>query len=975
MADRIGWRDEVEYSHEFTEDDLTRAKRAHFGYHLNIKERTTFSLEWCAEAWATQRRDGYTTSPLVFVRDLLDRQFNRNRTSFDALHNNFWLDMLANYARDEEAGGEKKGDFDALVSERWREAPELDDESTRKALIETMLDLNMNGQLPLATQASYSKFLFLAADTILQPGAFLELVIARGLGFNDIAAIVAGLTHSSWEHKFANGEVLETLGDAFYESLSPEYVRHVLRNAPHPRAYRVHLERSKWSVGPEHILKVADKGDLDDDTVAEIAKADVYKSRGNPGANHLTAPMYASYFGISEEGLARLADVYSSSKGSRTYAMARIHAPEVAAYMHEALGLKSIADQHAKAEHWLKNEGANAIEGLVGMAQRRGKKRDFALEYLKGYVDRGHEALVRASMARAPKKIAALLEDALFNADEEVMDEQATEEESGPTLATLAPGKVLKLDDAPEWLQHICAFPEKYNAGALYTTELDWPIVRLKSNKKALSATMLERLCATLATRASFGRANTQTREGLEGLLKKQPDDVRDAVLATLEVREAILPEDAERLWFFLHARSSHTWVSHSLDLFGGDAAFTHAAALMRRDREYVNTHSDATSDQFHQDWFFTSFIHTDNKEAWRQVARLEELTTQNNQWAIFASDVKSGAKAILANPDYDEIDLAIGLAPHFGLDEHAEAAFDYGGEGKKQRVITFRVDATLQCVFEDNHGKTYRSIPSARKGEDRDAVELHKHTMKWMRSLLDRAFDGTRERLERTLRVRMDIPAGKLRHDLIRHPWQRHFLRALIWGREVDGELGETFMCDLDGTFFDENFDSVEIPDDALLNLVHPLELDEARRLAWEQVLADNELIPPFAQFERKIIPPEQWDGEKQWIKNVPQWKLSSQASRLLRCVGWRRQDTKQRGGFQGGYIWYASFPLPEHGLEAAMMVIPKQWSNMARTDHPGLYFFEEGAARAPENEVAWDEIPPRVLSELLGDVRHVFE
>ena len=46
-----------------------------------------------------------------------------------------------------------------------------------------------------------------------------------------------------------------------------------------------------------------------------------------------------------------------------------------------------------------------------------------------------------------------------------------------------------------------------------------------------------------------------------------------------------------------------------------------------------------------------------------------------------------------------------------------------------------------------------------------------------------------------------------------------------------------------------------------------------------------------------------------------------------------------------------------------------------MARTDHPGLYFFEEGVARAPENEVAWDEIPPRVLSELLGDVRHVFE
>ncbi len=40
-----------------------------------------------------------------------------------------------------------------------------------------------------------------------------------------------------------------------------------------------------------------------------------------------------------------------------------------------------------------------------------------------------------------------------------------------------------------------------------------------------------------------------------------------------------------------------------------------------------------------------------------------------------------------------------------------------------------------------------------------------------------------------------------------------------------------------------------------AWIGIVHPLELDEAARAAWQTHLADYEIIPPFPQLERPVI------------------------------------------------------------------------------------------------------------------------
>ena len=962
----ISWRDKIEFSHEIQDSTLEYGMTCYEP--LDKREPPQeFDLESAAKAWKAQLGYTSTETPAVFIREILQQRFKIPYKTISPLYWNFWLDTLANLL---ERGSVSTYVFEDAVSERWKTQTTLDDEARLEEIVNAIIDVLLDSTGNLTFIAPYFTVVFRGAIELMPPGFFLERLVARKPNHTALGKLVSQMSLLLWEHRVANGEVIDALGDAFYDALVPTFLTGVLKNAPHPRAIRAHLERSYGSIGPRLLLAFFGE---DHEELARLVDIDTKKNRDSSQA-FAAAHVYVHHFGFTEEGLANFATAFASSKGARTAAMLHVHSPFVAPYMYKALDLKSLSALHLKAERWLKNEGANAIEGLVTLARSRGKKRDLALEYLRDYVERGHENLIRESMQRAPKKVVKLLEEELFTAKEEPEPEPETLPEM---LANdlLSKDDILSMEEAPEWLRDICAFPKKYHAGPDFSVDAPWPVVRLANGGKALSPEMLERICATLCSRNAMVGTMTRTVADLERALEgKEEEATRKPTLATLSLRDGLDPKDAEDFWFFLHSISHAGWISHALADFAGPRAITHAAALLRRDREHVNPHTSIESTFFEQDRLLQGLMLSDREEAWRELARLPDTITQNNRWWTFDNDMPRIEKQLLAHPNYDRIDFSLGLVPLLGLDENASMTFDYGGEGKKQRTITFHVDATLQCVFKDNKGKTYSSVPSARKGEDRDAVELHKQTMKWTRSVLDRAFEGTRSRLETMLRTFEKLTLGKLRHDLITHPWQRHFLRALVWGHYKDGALVESFLCDLDGAITDASFETIDLPDDTIIGLVHPIELDPTRKLAWEQTLAESELIQPFPQLEREVLTANDWVSEKAWFGTLSNYKLSSNANQLLRRSGWETKQTKIRGGYSGGKIWFASFPVPDRDVFGAAMVIEKQWSDRSNTGEPGLYFFSEEDDRAPENRIDWLEIPERIISEVLLDFRAVF-
>jgi hypothetical protein len=130
-----------------------------------------------------------------------------------------------------------------------------------------------------------------------------------------------------------------------------------------------------------------------------------------------------------------------------------------------------------------------------------------------------------------------------------------------------------------------------------------------------------------------------------------------------------------------------------------------------------------------------------------------------------------------------------------------------------------------------------------------------------------------------------------------VEHPLVRHLVTRLVWGVYVADTLQSTFRVAEDLTYADDNDDQVTFPDDAVIGVVHPLELDVHTAARFAQTFGDYEIMQPFKQLgretyaltaeEKKLGIAQRWKGSK-----VPTGKVLG-----LEARGWRR-GTPQDGG-----------------------------------------------------------------------------
>src|SRR6185503_7071360 len=90
---------------------------------------------------------------------------------------------------------------------------------------------------------------------------------------------------------------------------------------------------------------------------------------------------------------------------------------------------------------------------------------------------------------------------------------------------------------------------------------------------------------------------------------------------------------------------------------------------------------------------------------------------------------------------------------------------------------------------------------------------------------------------------------AAEFRTLFAEHPLLWHVVRRLVWITE-DG-LG--FRLAEDRTCADVNDDVVELPEDAVVGIAHPLDLADALD-RWAEVFADYEILQPFPQLGRPV-------------------------------------------------------------------------------------------------------------------------
>ena len=234
--------------------------------------------------------------------------------------------------------------------------------------------------------------------------------------------------------------------------------------------------------------------------------------------------------------------------------------------------------------------------------------------------------------------------------------------------------------------------------------------------------------------------------------------------------------------------------------------------------------------------------------------------------------------------------ELADRLVPDFGLSADGSLTLDYG---RRQFVVGF--DEQLKPYVADASGKRLKNLPKPGANDDPElAPAAHRRFAGLKKDVRSVAGDAI-HRLEQAMVNRRRWSAGDFGRLLVGHPLLWHIVRRLVWGLyDPSGQLTGTLRVAEDRSFADVEDDTLTLPEDALVGVVHPLELGEGLA-AWSEVFADYEILQPFPQLGR-----ETYELDPALVAEIEAAKIPTRAVIGLERRGWRR-GAPQDAGWQG--------------------------------------------------------------------------
>ena len=214
-------------------------------------------------------------------------------------------------------------------------------------------------------------------------------------------------------------------------------------------------------------------------------------------------------------------------------------------------------------------------------------------------------------------------------------------------------------------------------------------------------------------------------------------------------------------------------------------------------------------------------------------------------------------------------------------------------------------------------------------------------------------------------------------------HPVLRRLLAGIIWGlHDTENTLTATARIDEDGRLVDTDDEPVDT-DGCSIGIVHPLELDDASKATWGEVLADYELVQPFKQLDRPIfhLPDDQGDDTK--LHDLPKGRFP--ATKLIGAFnkyGWERGEA-----LDAGVYCIHALTIPTADLTAVICYTGMWMGPMTEQDDQEIeaaYILK--GHHDPKNlgwgnemdtkrleRVPWNQVPPKIVSEILAALKEM--
>ena len=355
-------------------------------------------------------------------------------------------------------------------------------------------------------------------------------------------------------------------------------------------------------------------------------------------------------------------------------------------------------------------------------------------------------------------------------------------------------------------------------------------------------------------------------------------------------------------------------------------------------------------------------------------------------KWVLYFASVYGGKRA---HELFDELMAHWPLMQKGGLAKEIPHAILLSGSSecimkvekmsRKHRFNSIRkasADALL-CASEKlgiSKEEFAESMPKPGKSDDSAKAEAAYKEFTAMKKLMKTVVAAQLVRLENTMRTGRTWTTENWKKLFVANPILHRFAIGLIWGIYQGDALETSFRYLDDGSFTDVDDAELTLPDNALIGLVHPVELYAETLAAWKQQLKDYDILQPFAQLGRGIFKPTDEEQNKNCIERFKGQVIKSvDLAGAMNKVGWSKGAAGD-GAMIDDFLREDVFERKD-GIRAVLthsgMSVEVFRGDVVDVTIDKLYFY-----RLPDGErMTVKELRNRYFSEILYQLSKVFE
>ncbi len=240
--------------------------------------------------------------------------------------------------------------------------------------------------------------------------------------------------------------------------------------------------------------------------------------------------------------------------------------------------------------------------------------------------------------------------------------------------------------------------------------------------------------------------------------------------------------------------------------------------------------------------------------------------------------------------------ELSDRIVPDLGFDESLKLNFDYGN-----RNFDVYLNTALELEVFDQKGKKIKTLPAVGKTDETEIATAALKQFKELKKQLKATATTQRDRLEMALSDGRKWTKEAYEKLFVKNPIMHQFAIGLVWGIYENNTVTETFRYMEDGSFNSAEEDEIELGDNAIIGIVHPLELDETLLNTWREQLSDYEVIQPLLQLERTIYTvPNEIKDTKESTEMAGKILSPATLSNKMLSQGWQRGEIMDAGFYE---------------------------------------------------------------------------